>query len=214
MSERHQLLHGCYLHFAVLPFVVLANPAILWAVLAIAFAQLWIVTIAFITAQLFSPPPFLLNTEQLGFITAGPTVGGIIGCLLCGALSDPIVKFLSKRNNGIYEPEFRLVISAFVLVLSVPGLFLFGAMASEMKPPVVLAVLWGWIFVSIRTHSSRTTLIFNKVGTQFTANSLSGYLVDAYRDQSVEIFIISMTIKNFLFFGFSCKHSSSLCGGP
>lgn len=73
----------------------------------------------------------------------------MLGSIACGLVSDPIVKFLSKRNNGVYEPEFRLVISAFVLITAVPGLFLFGLEASEKKPPVVMSTLYG--LVSFRT---------------------------------------------------------------
>lgn len=171
------------------PFVFLFNPAILWAVLFIAFSQLWTIVISFCIAQLFSPPPYLLNTAQIGYVTGGPIVGGLLGCLACGWISDPTIKFMSKRNNGIYEPEFRLILSSLILVTGVPGTFLFGVMAAELKSPVIMSVLWGMVFA----------------GCQFTANSLSGYLIDAYRDASVDIFIMSMTIKNFLFFGFSCR---------
>ena len=50
------------------PFYILLNPVILWAVLLISFFQLWTVVINFMLAQLFGPPPYLLDTAQLGYL--------------------------------------------------------------------------------------------------------------------------------------------------
>lgn len=105
--------------------------------------------IAYLLAQLFSPPPYLLNTAQLGYVTAGAIVGGVLGSLACGLVSDPIVKLLSKRNSGIYEPEFRLIISAFVLITAVPGLFLFGFGGSEKYSPVAMSALYGLVRIKL-----------------------------------------------------------------
>jgi hypothetical protein len=175
----------------VRPLFVVANPAILWAILVIAFAQLWNVIISYTLAQIFSPPPYSLGPAQLGYISGGPMVTGVIGCFFCGAISDPICRYMAKRNNGIYEPEFRLVLMAFVPIFAGLGYFLFGNLAAEGKSPVALSVIWGVIFFSVQ-------LVGNATGT---------YLVDAFRNYSIDVFIISMTIKNFLFFGFSCKSS-------
>lgn len=171
------------------PFLVLANPAIVWAVIMIAFSQLWNVMLSFIIAQIFSAPPYLFNTAQVGYVSAGPATAGLLGCFFCGLVSDPIVLFLAKRNNGIYEPEFRLVLILFLPIFSSIGYFGFGNLVEEGKSAVAMSALWGVAFVSV----------------QIASNSAGTYIVDAFRGASVEIFIISMCFKNFLFFGFSCK---------
>lgn len=43
------------------------------------------------------------------------------------------------------------------------------------------------------------------VTVQMVGVSTGAYLVDAFREISVEIFIISMAFKNFIFFAFTCK---------
>ena len=175
---------------ATRPFFVLLNPVVLWAVIIIAFPTLWLVSISFVIAQVFSAPPYLLNTTDLGYMSAGPVIGGTLGCLLCGWISDPMVKYISRRNNGTYEPEFRLIPMLLATVTSTIGYFLFGNLIVQGKSVVGIAAIWAVIVSSV----------------QFLTFAVGGYMVDAFRNISIEVFIISMIFKNFLFFGFSCKY--------
>ncbi|CAK7210079.1 hypothetical protein SBRCBS47491_000649 [Sporothrix bragantina] len=169
------------------PVFVLYNPAVIWAIALMAFPTLWIVAINLLISQIFSSPPFLLTTTQLGYMSAGVVVGGSLGSLAAGAVSDPIIKYLSRRNGGVYEPEFRLFLIVPCFVLSAIAYFLFGTLIEEGKSPVAMAALWG----------------LAGGGFQFGMQAVGTYCVDAYRNSSVEIFISTMVIKNFLFFGFS-----------
>jgi hypothetical protein len=175
----------------VRPFFILLNPAVVWAVVLIAFPTLWLVGISFVIAQIFSAPPYLLNTTDLGYLSAGPVVGGTLGCILCGWISDPIVKYISRRNNGTYEPEFRLVIMVFATLCSVIGYFLFGNLIVQGKSAVGIAAIWAIMVASV----------------QFVTVAVGSYMVDAFRNISIEVFIISMITKNFLFYGFSCEYT-------
>jgi hypothetical protein len=101
--SRMKPFHGSFsddslVKMLIRPFFCLLNPAITWAILIVAFASVWVIGISIVIAQIFSAPPFLLNTAQLGYIGAGPTAGGFLGCILCGALSDPIARFFTRRN--------------------------------------------------------------------------------------------------------------------
>lgn len=109
-----------------------------------------------VIAQIFSAPPYLLNTAQLGYIAFGPVVGGLLGCILCGALSDPIARWMTRKNNGIYEPEFRLPLMAILPVVSTIGYFLFGNLINQGKSPVAAAAMWGLVFVSVQVAAVST----------------------------------------------------------
>lgn len=171
------------------PVLVCYNPAMIWAICLMSFPTLWIVAINLLTAQIFSGPPFLLTTTELGYLNAGPLIGGLLGSLVAGAVSDPIIKFLSRRNKGVYEPEFRLVMALPAVILATLSYFLFGALIRQGKSPAGMAALWGTATASL----------------QFMMMAVGTYCVDAYRNSSVEIFIATMVAKNFLFFGFSCE---------
>jgi hypothetical protein len=192
--SRMKPYHGSFSDDSVLkmiirPFFVLLNPAITWSIIMIAFTSVWIIGISLVIAQIFAAPPYLLNTAQLGYIGAGPVVGGVLGCIFCGLVSDPVARWLTRRNNGIYEPEFRLPLMILLPVVSGIGYFMFGNLITKGQSPIAASAMWGLTFVSL----------------QITAVSTGTYIVDAYRDISLEAFIIQNTIKNFLWFGFSCK---------
>lgn len=108
------------------PLIVLANPAVIWAVVLLAFPTLWIVSVNLLIAQIFAAPPFLRDTAELGYMSAGPAVGGFLGSLAAGALSDPIIQWASRKNKDIYEPEFRLILTIPAIILSAIGYFPFG----------------------------------------------------------------------------------------
>ena len=53
-------------------------------------------------------------------------IGGIIGTAVAGKISDVIVKAMSRRNGGVYEPEFRLVMAVPVAIATAIGLMGYG----------------------------------------------------------------------------------------
>ncbi|POR32388.1 hypothetical protein TPAR_07403 [Tolypocladium paradoxum] len=171
----------------IAPFTIMYNPVVIWAIILMSFPTLWLVAINLLTAQIFMAPPFLLNTTELGYFSAGPTVGGFLGALIAGLISDPMIKYFSRRNRGVYEPEFRLFLIVPAFVLSAIAYFLFGYLIEQGKSPVAMAALWGIATASL----------------QFIMMAIGTYCVDAYREISVEIFIATMIVKNFLFWGFS-----------
>lgn len=191
--SRIKPFHGTFTDQSLLkmilkPFFVLINPVVSWSILIVAFSSLWVIAIALCVAQIYSVAPYFLNTAEIGYISAGPTVGGFLGCIFAGCISDPIARFLTRRNNGVYEPEFRLPMMIMVPIVSAIGYFCFGVVVAEGGSPVAGAALWGVAFVAV----------------QVAAVATGNYIVDAFRDIAVETFIISMTVKNFLWFGFSC----------
>ncbi|KAF7555108.1 hypothetical protein G7Z17_g2414 [Cylindrodendrum hubeiense] len=171
----------------IAPVMILHNPVVIWAIMLMAFPTLWLVAINLLTAQIFTAPPFLLNTTKLGYLSAGPTVGGFLGALIAGLVSDPMIRLFSRRNQGVYEPEFRLFLIVPAFVLSAISYFLFGYLIEQGKSPVAMAALWGIATAAL----------------QFIMMSIGTYCVDAYRAISVEIFIATMIVKNFLLYGFS-----------
>ncbi|KPM34784.1 hypothetical protein AK830_g11791 [Neonectria ditissima] len=192
-------------------FFIWINPAVTWSILMVSFCSVWVIGISLVIAQIFSAPPYLLNTAQLGYIAFGPVISGSIGCIICGALSDPVARWMTKRNNGIYEPEFRLPLMLLLPFVSTIGYFLFGNLITEGKSPVAAAAMWG-IVSSRALEPAAFLVVFFSV--QVAAVSTGAYIVDSFRDISVEAFIISMTVKNFLWFGFSFVAKDSRSSNP
>ncbi|KUJ13364.1 MFS general substrate transporter [Mollisia scopiformis] len=165
-----------FFSLTVRPFVICVNPAVIWSTLTIAVITTWQVLMSLVISQVFSAPPFNLDSAQTGYLYGGPIIGAVLGAIFCGSISDRIAEYMAKKNNGIYEPEFRLVLFAGMAVLSALGFFLFGNLIAKGASPVSIA------FYSVA------------VGT---------YMVDGYRGISIEVFIIGMIAKNFMCFGFT-----------
>ena len=170
------------------PFVVCLNPVILWAIVVQGTGVMWYVGFAYVVAQLFVVPPYLLTAAQVGYVYVGPFVLGLLSCIFLATVSDPVIKSISKRNKGIYEPEFRLALFPIGIVLATVGYFGIGNFyAASIGSYYLTSVMYGLIACAL----------------SFQMICVNTYCVDAYRTISTEIFIASMTYKNFFFYGLS-----------
>jgi MFS family permease len=99
------------------PLMMLAFPQVLFSFLAYGLTTSWLVVVGSVLAQLFTAPPYNFSVSGVGLVSVAALIGSIIGAFTTGPLADWIVKFMSRRNKGIYEPEFRLVMIVVTLVL-------------------------------------------------------------------------------------------------
>jgi hypothetical protein len=107
------------------------NLAAFWTILITGAVTSFYVAIAYTIAQLFSPPLCLLTTAQIGYMSLGPFIGGTVGTVAVALAVDRLAIWMAKRNNGVFEPEFRLVIVLFG-ALCVGGLFGFGSISQSL----------------------------------------------------------------------------------
>ena len=59
-------------------------------------------------------------------ISLCPFILCIAGEVISGPLNDYICMTMAKRNHGVYEPEFRLVLMVVVIIMGSIGFFGFG----------------------------------------------------------------------------------------
>ena len=67
-----------------------------------------VVSLSVIASPLFSEPQFGygFGAGVVGLITGvGPLIGALLGNVIAGPLSDWTVKWMSRKNGGVYEPE-------------------------------------------------------------------------------------------------------------
>jgi MFS family permease len=83
------------------PFICLLNPAACYAIIASGLLNSWYVGSAIILSGIFAGPPWHFGPAQVGYIGAGPFLGGMVGSILAAWLGDPVIKFMGKRNHGI-----------------------------------------------------------------------------------------------------------------
>ena len=132
------------------------------------------VVIVTITPIYLAQPPYLFNTRQQGLTFIGPLIGSLIGGLLCGRLTDYLSCYLCKRNQGVFEPEMRLPMTTLPMLVTVPGLIMFG---------VGLDNGYHWIVIVIGSSLVAT-------GLSAIPSTLQSYLLDSYYAISLDIFTV------------------------
>ena len=131
---------------ALRPFILFAYPSMLWSVLVYSLSIGWLIVLSEVISEIYkSRDTYNFTSLQTGLVYISPLVGGILGTAVAGKVSDIIVRFMSRRNGGVYEPEFRLVMAVPVAISSCIGLMGFGWIAEEKDNWIVPTVFFGII---------------------------------------------------------------------
>ena len=109
------------------PFTVLFTfPAIAYSALLYGSLIAWLVAVVNVYSIYFTFPPYKFGPSGIGLMNLPPFIGTIIAFLFGGVFSDWLVIRLSRRNNGIFEPEMRLWIALPFLIILPGSILLFG----------------------------------------------------------------------------------------
>ncbi|KAG6003961.1 hypothetical protein E4U21_001541 [Claviceps maximensis] len=180
--------HERYWVLFLRPFPLVLNPAFVWSCLIQGTMIGWTIFIGVIVAVIFIGPPFFWGEEKTGYTYVAPFLGAIVGFIISGLLSDPLARVLTRRNKGIYEPEFRLVLVLPMLITAGVGLYGFGITSDRL-----LSGEYSYLV-------PLTFFAFEVGGMVIGTVASSLYIVDAYRDLTIEGFTLMIIFKNI----FSC----------
>ncbi|KAH7146095.1 major facilitator superfamily domain-containing protein [Dactylonectria macrodidyma] len=180
---------GSFFKALAAPFVTAVNPAVIWAILVGGIPVGFYGTLAYILAQIWGAPPYNRNASEIGYFYVGALIGGFLGGVAGAKLCDASSNVLVKRNNGVFEAEFRIVIQALGAVLAAIGYFVFMWALKTNQPQAyyIGSVCHGLIAAGVTIVSTSSSL----------------YIIDAHRGHATEIFVLSMCIKNYIFYSFS-----------
>lgn len=179
--------HDSYWKLLLRPFPLFFHPAILWACLIQGVIIGWTVFLGIVIAAIMLGPPLWFNEVTTGYMYAGAFIGAVVGFFIAGLLSDLIPRILTRWNNGVYEPEFRLFLVIPQLILGCAGLYGFGITAADTYK-------YGWFWPDFFFALEVAGMVVGAVAS-------SCYIVDAYRDLAIEAFTCMMIFKNVFSFG-------------
>lgn len=117
---------------AYFPAHVLLLPHVVFAALQYAAGVVWLVIQASIISIVFSAPPYNFSSAGIGLMNLGPFIGNLIGSFYTGVLSDRSVRWLARRNGGVFEPEMRLYLLPLPALLMAGGIVMFGVTADRV----------------------------------------------------------------------------------
>lgn len=172
---------------ALRPFVLYCYPSVLFGSLTYALAVVWLIVISETIGEIFRHPPYGYNQQTVGLFYISPFIGGILGSLTCGLLSDRIVRYLVSKNKGVYEPEFRLVMIIPSTLFIAIGLMGYGWSSQVHNPWVAPVIFFG--AMSFGSSMASTTAIT--------------FAVDSYKVFAAESLVSFNFLKNLLGFCFS-----------
>ena len=147
------------------PLPLFFHPAVFWACLIQGALIGWTVMMGVVLAVIFLGPPLWFDEVKTGYMYTGPFIGAILGFVLSGLLSDWSTKFMIRRNKGVYEPEFRILLVIPQLIFGCVGLYGFGATSDHVKHWI-----WPDFFFALEV-----------MGMVIGAVASALYIVDAHR---------------------------------
>ncbi|GAD92328.1 MFS transporter, putative [Paecilomyces variotii No. 5] len=141
-----RLVRDRWWRVAVRPFVLFAYPAVLWSTLVYSLSIGWLIVLSESVAHIYQGKEhYNFSPLGTGLVYLSPFIGGVIGTAVAGRVSDVIVRYMTRRNGGIYEPEFRLVMAIPVALTTAAGLMGFGWSAQERDAWIVPTIFFGLI---------------------------------------------------------------------
>jgi hypothetical protein len=169
------------------PFPLFFHPGIFWACLIQGAMIGWTVFIGIVLAAIMIGAPLFFNEVQTGYMYTGAFIGAILGFVVAGLTSDWSAKYMTRKNGGVYEPEFRMVLVIPQLIFGCVGLFMFGYTADN-------TVRFGWFWPAFFFALQVMGMVIGAVASAL-------YIVDAHRDVAIEGFTCLLVFKNIFSFG-------------
>jgi len=163
------------------PFILFAYPSILWSTVVYSLSIGWLIVLSESVASIYrNKETYNFSALGTGLVYLSPFIGGVLGTAVAGKVSDIIVRSMSRRNGGVYEPEFRLVMAAPIAITTAIGLMGFGWSAQEKDKWIVPTVFFG--IISFGCSLGSTTAIT--------------FCVDSYRQYAGEALVTLNFSKN------------------
>jgi hypothetical protein len=176
-----RLHHDKWFRVALRPFILFAYPAVLWSAVVYSCSIGWLIVLSESVAEVYrSQSTYNFSALSTGLIYLSPFIGGILGTAVAGKVSDIIVRAMSRRNGGLYEPEFRLVMAVPIAITTVIGLMGFGWSAQVRDAWIVPTIFFG--IISFGCSLGSTTAIT--------------FCVDSYRVYAGEALVTLNFSKN------------------
>lgn len=137
----------------------------------------WYVAFSIVIGITFVASPYSFAISQVGLVNLSPMIFSVIGEAVSGPLNDKICWYVTKKNKGIYEPEFRLVLMVVVVITGAIGFYGFG------------------LTVHYQTHWIGPVLTCGlcSLSLAFVSTSMFGYVLDSHPGLNEEAFVVINT---------------------
>ncbi|RDW78296.1 hypothetical protein BP5796_06148 [Coleophoma crateriformis] len=187
--ERLRIFQGriskaSFFRTAYKPIPLVTFPVVIFSAFTYTFYAAGLTLIALLQDTIFSAQPYNLSTSAIG-LTNLPLFGaGLVGTLVSGYCADFVVGYVTKLNNGVYEPEFRLILMIAAASLTSVAYIGFGYSVAA-GAPLTIPIL----FLGVQT-----------IGVPFATSASFTYVMDCHPTHAAQAFVTMNFIKAALSF--------------
>ncbi|KAI0480967.1 MFS transporter-like protein [Xylariaceae sp. FL0804] len=171
----------------VKPFPLICFPAVLFSTFVYASFFCWLLTIGVLSVSIFAEAPYSLTPAQIGLTNIPLAVAALVFSPISGWMADALPVWMARRNGGVFEPEFRLVLMAVAVPLSTAGFIGFGVAAARGLP-------LAWCLVWITLHS---------IAVPFASQASISYVIDCHTADANQAFVTINFVKALMSFAAS-----------
>ncbi|KAH8927395.1 MFS general substrate transporter [Atractiella rhizophila] len=175
------------------PFPVALSPVVICGFFVYGMTTAWIVALSVASSIIFGGPPLNFSAEGVGYMSIGPFIASILGAFVTGYLLDEASKWLARKNNGVFEPEFRKFRNT-RLILILPATL------------ICLAGFLGWYGMIGKVDSWVGPEFMYSIiyfGNGLASTAIVSYIIDVHRKMAPEAFTIINFVKNMIIYGFT-----------
>ena len=205
-----QALRHVFRH-VVTPFQIFFFPIIGWSALTFGFASDTLLLVNLLQSQAFAAPPYNFPSQSVGFTNFALLIGNMAAMAIAGPWSDWVAMRATRRNNGVREPEMRLLALLPFVGMYVLGITLSGVGWQYGWPwEVVVVLAFSLIGCACTSIMALTITVSWPRCPEKGRRKLTGckkYAVDCYKPVAGQIMVVSTVIKNT----FGCKILALLC---
>ncbi|KAF2214004.1 hypothetical protein CERZMDRAFT_57994 [Cercospora zeae-maydis SCOH1-5] len=167
------------------PIIVFFNPIVFWSALMLAGPADLLLLFNLTESGLFSSPVYNWSPSAVGYSNFAFFVGGLIGLVTSGPLSDHWARKATIKNHGIREAEMRLpALLPYICFFIISHVV--GAVGYQRHWPWQAIVVCGFGFSGLAVTSIPSIAI--------------AYAIDCYKPISGEIMVVGTVLKNVLGF--------------
>jgi hypothetical protein len=107
------------------PWPLVIYPAVIYSFLVFSFNLACLLAVNNTAAVIFESPPYNFSPGAESLIFLGSFIGAGIGGVYGGVLTDWFITWRTKKNNGTYEPEARLIPIIFPFFIVPTGVLMY-----------------------------------------------------------------------------------------
>jgi hypothetical protein len=181
---RGRLAKDSFWKGVIKPIPLIVYPSILYSTVVHGAFFVWIMVEGLVSLQVLRAAPYKLTPSQLGLTKIPHTLSSFIFHPLSGFAADWVAQYMARRNDGIFEPEFRLLLMIIAVPISTVAFIGYGV-AIEQKAKLVWIIFWGTL---------------QSVASPFGTQAALTYVLDCHPQEINQAFVTINFVKSVVIF--------------